>query len=198
VAGRRVALWRGESGRIFAWEDRCPHRGMRLSFGFVRDEKLACIYHGWAFDFDGRCVAIPAHPEMTPPASISVPAYPVAESHGMVWVGESDEDATVTAADQEFRPVRSITAAVPAADLESVLDGTPPPGMQRVEAPGLVAFESGHGIRVVAGIQPRTENSASAHVAVSGEDPELRKALCAWAVEIRSSARGRAEEVAVP
>ena len=33
VEGREWALWRGVSGKAHIWEDRCPHRGMRLSFG---------------------------------------------------------------------------------------------------------------------------------------------------------------------
>ena len=34
--GYRMVLWRGLDGTPYALEDRCPHRGMRLSFGFVR------------------------------------------------------------------------------------------------------------------------------------------------------------------
>ncbi|MGO7733734.1 Rieske 2Fe-2S domain-containing protein, partial [Rhizobium johnstonii] len=44
-----IALWRSASVRISASADRCPHRGMRLSHGFVRGEALSCIYHGWIY-----------------------------------------------------------------------------------------------------------------------------------------------------
>ena len=44
------------------WEDRCPHRGMRLSMGFVRSDRIACLYHGWQYGTDGHCLYIPAHP----------------------------------------------------------------------------------------------------------------------------------------
>jgi len=37
-----IAVWRSVSGVVNAWENRCPHRGMRLSHGFVRGESLAC------------------------------------------------------------------------------------------------------------------------------------------------------------
>ena len=40
---------------------------MRLSHGFVRSEKLACIFHGWQYDGAGSCVGIPAHPDLAPP-----------------------------------------------------------------------------------------------------------------------------------
>lgn len=46
---RDLALWRSQSGRLAVWEDRCPHRGMRLSHGFVRGEALSCFCHGWSY-----------------------------------------------------------------------------------------------------------------------------------------------------
>ncbi|MGB1508948.1 MAG: Rieske (2Fe-2S) protein, partial [Paracoccaceae bacterium] len=36
VNGKDVVVWRSTSGKLSAWENRCPHRGMRLSHGFVR------------------------------------------------------------------------------------------------------------------------------------------------------------------
>ena len=49
VNGQLVVFWRGQDGTARAWADRCPHRGMRLSFGYVRRNTLTCIYHGWSF-----------------------------------------------------------------------------------------------------------------------------------------------------
>ena len=75
VDGIDMALWRSATGRLAAWADRCPHRGMRLSHGFVRGETLACIYHGWVYGEDGACRHIPAHPAMVPPATIRTEAF---------------------------------------------------------------------------------------------------------------------------
>lgn len=86
VDGFEIALWRSASGRLAAWADRCPHRGMRLSHGFVRGEALSCIYHGWSYGSDGRCLRIPAHPDLVPPEAIRVPVYHATESCGVVWV----------------------------------------------------------------------------------------------------------------
>ena len=47
VSGRLVVLWRGQDGRVRAWADRCPHRGMRLSFGYVRGSALTCVTSCW-------------------------------------------------------------------------------------------------------------------------------------------------------
>ena len=41
-----VAVWRGRNGSVRAWRNRCPHRGMRLSFAQVRGDRLSCRYHG--------------------------------------------------------------------------------------------------------------------------------------------------------
>ena len=38
--GQELVVWRGEGRTVQVWEDRCPHRGMRLSFGFVRGDAL--------------------------------------------------------------------------------------------------------------------------------------------------------------
>ena len=87
-----IALWRSQSGQINASNDRCPHRGMRLSQGFVRGEKLQCIYHGWSFAADGQCTSIPAHPNLTPPKAITCGKKSVIEQSGIVWVSEQMPD----------------------------------------------------------------------------------------------------------
>ena len=91
IGGQDLAVWRSASGRIAAWADRCPHRGMRLSHGFVRGEALSCIYHGWSYGAEGQCQRIPAHPDLVPPATIRVPRFAVAERSGAVWVAATEE-----------------------------------------------------------------------------------------------------------
>ena len=61
VDTREVMIWRGEDGVAQVWEDRCPHRGMRLSLGFVRGNALNCLYHGWQYGAGANCLRIPAH-----------------------------------------------------------------------------------------------------------------------------------------
>lgn len=93
VDGMHVALWRSASGRLAAWSDRCPHRGMRLSHGFVRGEALSCIYHGWSYGSQGNCMRIPAHPDLVPPEAIRVPVFHTVEAGGLVWVAPQAPDA---------------------------------------------------------------------------------------------------------
>ncbi|MFT4012251.1 MAG: Rieske 2Fe-2S domain-containing protein [Paracoccus sp. (in: a-proteobacteria)] len=89
-----LAIWRSASGRLSVWADRCPHRGMRLSHGFVRGEALSCIYHGWRYAEGGQCIRIPAHPDLKPPAAIRVPAFSGAEVSGVIWAAEAGTEGT--------------------------------------------------------------------------------------------------------
>jgi phenylpropionate dioxygenase-like ring-hydroxylating dioxygenase large terminal subunit len=86
LEGQELVIWRA-AGIAHVWEDRCPHRGMRLSLGFVRDGALNCLYHGWQYGASSSCVRIPAHPDLTVPPSIKANAYPAQEAGGLIWVG---------------------------------------------------------------------------------------------------------------
>ncbi len=93
VLGRDIVLWRCE-GRPIAWLDLCVHRGAKLSLGRVQGGSLACPYHGWTYDGEGRCIRIPSHPQATPPGRAKTTVYAVQERFGLVWVclGEPAED----------------------------------------------------------------------------------------------------------
>ena len=83
--GEEIVVWRDANGAAHAWEDSCPHRGMRLSMGFVRTDRIACLYHGWQYGTDGHCLYIPAHPEIQVPPSIVTWRHTCAEAMGMIW-----------------------------------------------------------------------------------------------------------------
>lgn len=87
--GKELVIWRGDGGAqssAHVWEDRCPHRGMRLSLGFVRDNSLNCLYHGWQYGASSSCIRIPAHPDLQVAPTIKANAYESAEAGGLVWV----------------------------------------------------------------------------------------------------------------
>ena len=55
-----VAVFRLADGRICAIEDRCPHRGARLSAGVIYDgDKVACMDHGWGIRLSDGGVEAP-------------------------------------------------------------------------------------------------------------------------------------------
>lgn len=47
-----VAVFRTRDDRLFAIEDRCPHKGGPLSQGIVHDSAVACPLHGWVIDLE--------------------------------------------------------------------------------------------------------------------------------------------------
>jgi phenylpropionate dioxygenase-like ring-hydroxylating dioxygenase large terminal subunit len=86
VLGTPLALYRGEDGQAVALADRCPHRNVPLSLGRVRHGLLECRYHGWRFDGDGRCQAVPGLSEDPDRAARRATVHPVVEQDGFVWV----------------------------------------------------------------------------------------------------------------
>lgn len=159
-----LVLWRAASGHLACWPDRCPHRGMRLSHGFVRGELLSCIYHGWRFDGAGQCRKIPAHPDLEPPAAIRVTDYPCAERDGLVWIAEAAIAAPPPAA-EGLEPLRSLDVAAPEAALRAAtgiagaLGETRLPGL---DAPVTLAFLGMTGsTRLFALTQPGTARAAA-------------------------------------
>ena len=58
-AGEPIVLVRTESNKIYALEDRCAHRQLKLSTGQVSGCNLICQYHGWAYDGEGKVAHVP-------------------------------------------------------------------------------------------------------------------------------------------
>lgn len=88
---RDLVVWRGHDSQVRCFGNRCPHRGMRLSHGFVRGNRLSCLYHGWQYDGEGACRYIPAHPELEPPKTLTTEVCQAHEFDGVVWISTGDE-----------------------------------------------------------------------------------------------------------
>ncbi len=85
--GQAYALFRDSTGRPAALLDRCAHRFAPLSAGRVRpDGRLACPYHGWHFDAEGRGCS-PSQPSLI---KCDVPSLRAVERHGYVWLAGRD------------------------------------------------------------------------------------------------------------
>ena len=92
-----LVLWRNAEGLVQAFNDRCPHRGARLSMGRVENNNLECPYHGWQFTSGGQCVKVPAVPDFVPPPSQCVKSFEVQEAYGLVWVRLEPSDSQLPA-----------------------------------------------------------------------------------------------------
>ena len=117
--GRRLAIWRADDGFINIWEDRCIHRGMRLSAGVNDGAELVCQYHGWRYsNRNGNCSYIPAHPGEAPARSLCVPSFACAERYGLVWSGsapDAEPPAIPALEGREVLVLRSLPVDAPAA-----------------------------------------------------------------------------------
>lgn len=91
--GDPFVVFRTRSGGVAALLDRCPHRNVPLSLGRVVGEHLQCIYHGWEFDRDGSCRAVPGLIGEARGRERRATAFAARESQGFVWIyGEGDAE----------------------------------------------------------------------------------------------------------
>ena len=85
--GEKMIFWRDQDGKVSSAIDRCPHRGVALSAGKVKDGNLQCPFHGFEFDSSGKCVLIPANGRGgVIPSAMRLKSYPTHEAHGLIWV----------------------------------------------------------------------------------------------------------------
>ncbi|HEY4134421.1 MAG TPA: Rieske 2Fe-2S domain-containing protein [Alphaproteobacteria bacterium] len=86
ILGEDLVLFRDDAGRIGLLGRACPHRCTDLSYGRIEDGGLRCLYHGWLFDINGKCLDQPAEPEnSTYKDEIKHTAYPCVERSGAIF-----------------------------------------------------------------------------------------------------------------
>ena len=90
ILERPIVLYRGESGKIVALDDRCCHRAAPLSMGRVEGDDIRCMYHGMKFDPAGKCIQIPGQDMI--PAKLGVRSYPVVERYDLIWIWTGDAE----------------------------------------------------------------------------------------------------------
>lgn len=82
--GYELLIWRGDDDTIRVWEDRCPHRSVRLSAGRNLGDSVQDIYHGWRLDKDGAVLAIPAEQNAARP-DMGVRVFKSVVAFDLVW-----------------------------------------------------------------------------------------------------------------
>ena len=86
VMDEDLIAFRATDGRVGLVEPGCAHRGANLFFGRNEEGGLRCIYHGWKYDVEGRCIEMPnVPPDAAYHGKISIKAYPTREFGEMVW-----------------------------------------------------------------------------------------------------------------
>lgn len=89
---QNIVLWRDKDGLAHAIEDRCPHRGARLSLGWNLGDRLACWYHGVQVGKDGRVKLVPAVDDCSMAEEREVRSFPVTECNDAIFVFFGEEN----------------------------------------------------------------------------------------------------------
>ena len=86
LLGEDLVAFRDRGATVSLLAEHCPHRGASLYFGRVEEDGLRCIYHGWKFARDGRCVEMPNEPDECRFAGrVRALARGISERNGVVW-----------------------------------------------------------------------------------------------------------------
>lgn len=85
IMNEDFTLYRGRSGAPFVVGPRCAHRRTQLSVGWVEDDCIRCLYHGWKYDEGGRCIDQPAEP-VGFTKDVRIASYPTREYLGLIFV----------------------------------------------------------------------------------------------------------------
>jgi len=91
IVGQELVIFQTENGDVGVVEDRCCHRNVHLSLGYIKGDSLKCAYHGWEYNTEGQCTGIPSLPAGEAiPKTAKVKTYPVQIKYRSVWVWIGD------------------------------------------------------------------------------------------------------------
>ena len=82
---REMIAWRTQSGTLTVMDAYCEHLGAHLGHGgHVEGEVIACAFHGWQWNTEGRNVCIPYQDR--PNRGRRIRTYPVVERNASVYI----------------------------------------------------------------------------------------------------------------
>jgi phenylpropionate dioxygenase-like ring-hydroxylating dioxygenase large terminal subunit len=103
LLGEDLVAFRDTTGRVGLVDAYCAHRRAPLFFGRNEECGLRCVFHGWKFDAEGKCVDMPNEPANTPmKARVRIIAYPTVEKGGLVWTYMGPPDRMPPPPDYEW------------------------------------------------------------------------------------------------
>ena len=83
--GEKLAVFRGENGKVSVVDIFCPHLSANLAEGRVEGDNLVCPFHGWSFQQSGKCSHIP-YSDNEPPAQAKLKTWEMIEAWGLILV----------------------------------------------------------------------------------------------------------------
>jgi ferredoxin-NADP reductase/nitrite reductase/ring-hydroxylating ferredoxin subunit len=176
-------VWRDDRGLVNVWENRCPHRGLRLSLGINTGTELRCQYHGWTYESQsGACTHVPAHPDLSEPSKACALVVATVEQEGFIWAAfdpsTAAPDFAIAASGNRLNlrslPINRDVAAVRAAltgyrfNPDSSSDAEPVAGALREISPHSVEL-SVDGLKLYFLLQPAAPQKTILHAILAGD-----------------------------
>jgi 5,5'-dehydrodivanillate O-demethylase len=91
IMSEDYTLFRGANGRAQIVAQRCPHRGALMHLGWVENDDIRCVYHGWKYDGSGQCVEAPAEKDGFA-QNVRIPVYHTGEAFGVIYGYFGDDE----------------------------------------------------------------------------------------------------------
>lgn len=82
--GQKLAVFRGQNGKVGVLDVYCPHLNANLAYGTVNGNNLECPFHAWQFNTKGKCEHIPYCDKI--PQAAAVKTWQVKENWGLILV----------------------------------------------------------------------------------------------------------------
>jgi phthalate 4,5-dioxygenase len=103
LLGEKLIAFRNSAGRVGVMDHRCPHRCASLFLGRNEANGIRCVYHGWKFDVEGKCVDMPnVPPHQDFKHKVKAKAYKVVERAGLIWVYMNPDSAAPQMAEMDI------------------------------------------------------------------------------------------------
>jgi 5,5'-dehydrodivanillate O-demethylase len=93
VLGEGLVLFLDRSDRVGLLADHCSHRSASLLYGRVEERGIACAYHGWLYNTEGRILETPPERNEAIMKTVRQKAYPVRRFAGLYWAYLGPEPA---------------------------------------------------------------------------------------------------------
>jgi 5,5'-dehydrodivanillate O-demethylase oxygenase subunit len=149
IMNEDFTIYRGQSGTPHVVGPRCAHRRTQLSVGWVEEDCIRCLYHGWKYDGSGQCVEQPAESQSFA-RDVRIASYPTLEYLDLIfaYLGEGEAPELPRYPELEAEGVLEVETFVRACNYFSDLDNACDPYH--------VAFvHQGSRININAAIDPR-------------------------------------------
>lgn len=93
---KSLVFYREDDGSVVCMEDKCSHRGVKLSIGTVKSGCVTCPFHGFEFNSSGECITIPANGKDSKVSSrFNVRTYPTYERNGFIFMYNGEAKDTI-------------------------------------------------------------------------------------------------------